>query len=557
MVYDTNGTDRQPPSVISNKPAAGATGIGLSAPIQAGFNEPLAPASVSSSTVQLRGPAGPVATSVAFDGATNQINVTPSVALAQGTQYTVVVHGGPGGVTDVAGNALAADYSWSFTTFTLGSCPCSIWSTATTPGTAGYSADTSAYELGVKFRSDMAGYVTGVRFYKGPGNTGTHVGHLWTSTGAKLAEAKFVNETATGWQQVQFASPVAIAANTTYIASYYDPQGNYALDRPFFTTGVDNGLLHALADGVDGGNGVLNPGSSGFPSKSTQSSNYWVDVVFDTNGTDRQPPSVLSTNPVAGATGLGLGQVAQAQFDEALAPSSVNSSTVELRGPVGSVNATVAFDASTKQLSVTPTGLLTPGNSYTVVIHGGSNGVTDTSGNSMVADYSWSFSTYACPCSIWPSTKTPSNPAFSDTVSYELGVKFRSDIDGYISGIRFYKGAQNTGLHLGHLWTATGTMLGEVTFTNETATGWQQALFATAIPIKANTTYIASYYDPAGYYALDRPYFTRTIDSRHLHALADGTDGGNGVFKSGTSGFPFKSSQSSNYWVDVVYTTAP
>ena len=56
-------------------------------------------------------------------------------------------------------------------------CPCTIWHDTVTPG---LSNDGSAVELGVKFRSDVDGSVTGVRFYKGPQNTGTHVGHLWT-----------------------------------------------------------------------------------------------------------------------------------------------------------------------------------------------------------------------------------------------------------------------------------------------------------------------------------------------------------------------------------------
>ena len=54
--------------------------------------------------------------------------------------------------------------------------------------------DTAAVELGVKFRADVAGSITGVRFYKGTGNTGTHVGHLWTSTGTLLATATFTGE---------------------------------------------------------------------------------------------------------------------------------------------------------------------------------------------------------------------------------------------------------------------------------------------------------------------------------------------------------------------------
>ncbi len=196
------------------------------------MDEPLAPSSVSSSSVELRGPSGSVPATVAFDASKNQITLSPTSALAPATSYTATVHGGVGGVTDLAGNSLATDYSWSFTTFSPASCPCSIWSTTTTPATAAYSSDTNPYELGVKFRSDVDGFITAVRFYKGTGNTGTHLGHLWSSTGTMLGEVKFVNETATGWQQAVFPSPIPIKANTTYIASYYDPAGRYALDRP-------------------------------------------------------------------------------------------------------------------------------------------------------------------------------------------------------------------------------------------------------------------------------------------------------------------------------------
>jgi hypothetical protein len=73
-----------------------------------------------------------------------------------------------------------------------------------------------------------------------------------------------------------------VAANTTYVVSYFAPNGHYAADDTFFTTGVDSVPLHALANGVDGGNGVYRYGSTGgFPNSTWQSSNYWVDVVFN------------------------------------------------------------------------------------------------------------------------------------------------------------------------------------------------------------------------------------------------------------------------------------
>jgi hypothetical protein len=141
-------------------------------------------------------------------------------------------------------------------------------------------------ELGVKFKSDVAGTITGIRFYKGTGNTGTHIGNLWTSNGTKLASATFTNETASGWQQVTFATPVTIAANTVYVASYFAPNSHYADDDHYFApAGVDNGPLHALQDGVSGSNGVYRYGStSGFPTTGYLATNYWVDVMFTPAG---------------------------------------------------------------------------------------------------------------------------------------------------------------------------------------------------------------------------------------------------------------------------------
>ena len=171
-----------------------------------------------------------------------------------------------------------------------------IWPSSKVPTLVDAGAD-SAVELGVKFRSDTAGYITGIRFYKASANTGTHVGNLWSSTGTRLATATFTNETTSGWQQVNFSSPVAITANTVYVASYHCPVGHYSDDLNFFTTaGVDNAPLHALAEGVSGVNGVYSYGStSSFPSNGWRSSNYWVDVAFSIQvTTDTTPPTITS-----------------------------------------------------------------------------------------------------------------------------------------------------------------------------------------------------------------------------------------------------------------------
>jgi len=133
----------------------------------------------------------------------------------------------------------------------------------------------------VKFRADSNGNVTGLRFYKGSGNTGTHVGSLWTSGGALLGQVTFSGETASGWQQASFATPVAVTENTTYVASYHAPVGGYAADQNGLTSAVDRAPLHALSSGSSGGNAVYAYGlGTVFPSNTYNASNYWVDVVF-------------------------------------------------------------------------------------------------------------------------------------------------------------------------------------------------------------------------------------------------------------------------------------
>jgi hypothetical protein len=215
-----------------------------------------------------------------YDTASRTATFTPSAALAAGATYTMTVSG----AKDVAGNTMSAT-TWSFTTAPAQSsgCPCTIWPSTATPAVP-MDSDTSAVELGVKFRASQNGSVTGIRFYKGTGNTGTHVGSLWSRTGTKLATVTFSGESPSGWQQATFSAPVPVTAGTTYVASYYAPNGRYAVNESYFATAATtNGPLTALQNGTDGSNGVYRYGAGGgFPSSTYLSSNYWVDVVFTT-----------------------------------------------------------------------------------------------------------------------------------------------------------------------------------------------------------------------------------------------------------------------------------
>jgi hypothetical protein len=190
--------------------------------------------------------------------------------------------------------------------------PYSLWSDSATPYDPA-DPDSSAVEVGVKFTSDVAGSITGVRFYKGSGNTGTHVGNLWDSNGNLLATATFSNETASGWQQVNFATPVAIQPNTIYVASYHTNTGHYADDPGYFNgggefVGYSNGPLHAPADGAHGPNGVYAYGRrSNFPTNGWEASNYWVDVVFSTSTSTATTYTLTPPVPATGSIGVASG----------------------------------------------------------------------------------------------------------------------------------------------------------------------------------------------------------------------------------------------------------
>src|SRR5260370_14454867 len=187
-----------------------------------------------------------------------------------------------------------------------------VWGSATTPELVD-SGDANSVELGGKFTSSQNGFITGIRLYHSAANTGTHVGNLWTTSGTRLASAVFTGESASGWQQVNFSSPVAITANTTYVASYYAPACNYSFNAQFFGTAAgDNPPLHALANSVTPEGVYTYDSTTACPPSSFHANNYWVDVAFVITGT----PAVTTVSPAHAAPVVSTGTSVTATFNE-------------------------------------------------------------------------------------------------------------------------------------------------------------------------------------------------------------------------------------------------
>ncbi|WP_447008702.1 DUF4082 domain-containing protein [Saccharothrix sp. DSM 118769] len=533
--------DTTPPTLTARTPAVDAAGVALTTSVTGTFSEPVDPASAQ---VWLTDPAGAKLTgTVSLSGDQRTATWTPSGALTPGTTYGVSFR-----IADANGNAMPGAATWSFTTTTTASCPCSLFSTATTPAVTS-AQDSGSYELGVRFSPTQSGRITGVKFYKGAGNTGTHTGSLWSATGQRLATGTFTVESDTGWQTLTFATPVTVAPGLVYTASYTTTTGSYANDQGYFQrAGVDAGPLTAPRNGDGNPNGVFQPGG-GFPTMTYQGNNYWVDVVYTPN-TDTTAPVMTGRTPLPDAVDVALTSTATASFNE---PIDLTNTRVTVRDPGGATLAGAVTRSADQQTVIwTPAARLAASTKYTATVR-----AADVNGNLSASASTWSFTSTAsqtCPCSLFSAATVPTTTAAEDTGAYELGVRFASSAGGSVTGVKFYKGIGNTGTHTGSLWSLDGTLLTTGTFSNETATGWQTLTFATAVPMTVGTGYIASYTTTTGRYAINQGYFGGyTVTSSPLTAPANAENSSNGVYRVGT-GFPNTSFGANHYWVDVVLT---
>ena len=480
-------------------------------------------------------PSGSIAGTSTLNQAGNEITFDPTGALPPDADITVNLSG----VTSVEGATLAPR-SWTFRTRSQESATSQTLFGDQVPQQLAVS-DASPVEVGTAFSPSRDGRVTGIRFYKGTGNNGTHVGSLWSAEGTRLASVTFVGETSSGWQEATLSQPVSVSAGTTYVVSYLAPQGHYSATSGFFSTAWTSGDL--TAPSTNNGR-YLYGAAGGFPSFTWGATNYFVDVVFERAAATI---SVTDRDPVANATGVETSTRPAITFSAEVAATgwsmSVSAGGSAVPGSAGLSRAgrTRRFPPPTPQ----PPGA--PG-------AGQVSGVVSTDGATLPTQ-TWSFTTAAATVQSYSlfDTLTPQTAASNDTGAVELGTAFTSSVAGSVTAIRFYKGTGNTGTHTGSLWNSAGTRLATVTFTGETATGWQTATLPTPVSITPGATYVVSYYAPNGRYAAT-PAALAT--SRTVGPLT-APGGANGRYRYGTGGgFPDRSWNSTNYFVDVRFRPA-
>jgi len=523
--------DTSPLTAVSQWPQPSSSSVPLSTNVSAVMSRDIAPSTLGFTLKDQNG--NRVQGTTSYDAATRTATFTPTQPLSGFVVYTAAVT-----ATTSSGVALSAGGSWSFTTVkpnpAPGVCPCGLYSDSTVPAELD-DADSSAVTLGVRFTPSVDGTVTGVSFYKGPSNTGTHVGSLWTASGTKLASGTFSGESTSGWQTLTFSSPVAVTAGTQYVAAYRTSVGAYsvtpgAFPISFGPLSADSGM-YSYADAFPG---------------STSTASYLVDVVFQ-----KAPPtiSVTAETPSQGAVAVPTDSKISLSVSSPLAPgytATVTNGSTAIPGTtsLSSDGLTATFTPSTAlpvgaQLSVTFANLA------------GANGAT-------LADQSWTFTTNssaAPPSFTLFGDTTPSVAAETgDSSSVELGTAFTVSEAGQATAVRFYKGTTNTGAHVGHLWSASGVLLATVNFTGESASGWQTASFSSPVTLTAGASYVVSYLAPHGNYSHTANFFTTSTTSGPLTAPANGIGNGNGLYLyTSTGGMPKYAFNATNYFVDVVF----
>ena len=392
-----------------------------------------------------------------------------------------------------------------------------------------------------------------MRFYKSPGETGTHVGRIWTSGGTSLATVTFANETASGWQTQQLATPLAISAGQTYVVS---------VNRNAFYAVTTSGLASQITAGpvrsVVGSNGVYGNSSGTFPTASFNNSNYFTDLqVAATETQATTPPTVSLTTPANNAVNVATDVSPSATFSRPMNAGTLTTATATVRPEGGSpVAATVTYDSNNNRVTIDPTADLTPNLDYSVQI---TTDASSSDGVALASPVIWSFTTSAAAAAnasqLYPDTTTPAAEANSvqdgrtgtGPFSYETGVKVQATLGAEIRSVRFYKSPGETGTHVGRIWSEGGTQLAQVTFTGETSSGWQTEDLATPLAITKGQTYVISV-NRNDFYPVTPAGLATQITAGPVRTIV----GSNGVYGDAAGTFPTTSWNNSSYLVDLV-----
>lgn len=317
------------PTVISTDPEDDASGVALNKKISATFSEGMDSLTLNNSTFLIYQNGTAISGGVTYSK--NTALFSPAANLLPNTKYTGTI---TTGAKDPAGNSIANNYVWTFTT--------------------GATADNIAPTV---IATDPANAATGVPLNKKIAAVFSETMNPLTINNmtflVKNGATSVVGTVTYSGTTALFSPTVNLLPNTVYTGT--------------ITTSVTDLAGNAMA-----------------------SNHVWSFTTG--NSTDIIRPTVISTDPAPGATGVVLNKKVTATFSEAMNPLSVNNATFMLRAGTVSIAGVVTYTGTTA--TFTPAVNLLANTTYTATI---TTGARDLAGNSLMVDHVWSFTTAAAP----------------------------------------------------------------------------------------------------------------------------------------------------------------
>jgi len=319
------GADHVAPTVVSSLPIPDATDVATNSNVSATFSEAMDPTTVTAATFTLAKGSSSVSGTVSAEGLAATLH--PDVELLPGALYVATISTA---AEDEAGNALAAAYTWSFTTgFTADTTPPSVTSTDPIDGAEDIAL---AAAVTVTFSEAMDPVtLTATTFTLMDGAT------------AIAGDVTFTGVTAT------FSPSVELSADTLYTVS--------------ITTGARDVAGNGLAAQVD-----------------------WSFTTL--TELDMEPPTVRLVHPEDAATDVLINRSVTATFSEAVNPASLEGNFT-LEAPDASAVAGAVTTVG-NQATFAPLEELAPDTAYKATL---TTGVEDLAGNALAVGFSWTFTT--------------------------------------------------------------------------------------------------------------------------------------------------------------------
>ncbi|MEO7802867.1 MAG: Ig-like domain-containing protein [Ginsengibacter sp.] len=411
-VIEETGLTSVCPVVVSTIAVDGATDVDLHSTLSATFSKVMDSTSINGTTFTVKQGSTLIPGLVAYSAMT--ATFAPANTLIANTVYTGTI---TRGAKDPAGNALINDYTWEFTTG---------------------NPDVTAPKV---ILTDPANAATAVLLNKKITATFSEVMDSLSAT----SSFTIVNTTLGG---------TAVSGTVTYSGSsvVFSP-ATYLLPGTTYT-------------------GIIATGAKDLSNNALANNYVWS---FTTGAPDVKAPTVISTDPVNGATDVALPKVVSANFSEVMDSSTISSSTFTVKNGNASIAGVVTY-AGTKA-TFTPANDLLNNTTYTATV---TTGAKDEAGNSLAADYVWSFATPVTDIRTPTVTSTdPVNGAIAVALNKKVSANFSESMDAstlttttftlkkgstLISGTVNYSGTKAT-------FTPANDLLNNTTYTATVTTG--------------------------------------------------------------------------------------